>query len=834
MKALRNFVPLLLAVVLAACSSVLNNPSSTPAREITLDPSQSLVEGQLIIGYQQNEDPAQLAARIGASVLTDWPQISAALLQLPENIGVSKAESIFGNMRGVRYAQPNKVFWNEPEPSTAINPTGMLSPTAVIDDPDFDKQWQHRQLNTEAAWDLGTTGQDIRIGIHDSFVDHRHPDLVDNILYPGYDGFNSTLIEETTPHDGISDHGSSVAGSAAASANAIGGRGVAYEADIVPLNIADPVSGALVLDAIVDAAIFAVDGPDGAPGGTDRAPGTDPSSGPYVHIVNMSWGGGGYDQAVKDAMDYMLAFGVTLVTSAGNTPTQSYAEPAWHPGLITVAATNPNDERTGFSNRGNYLNVAAPGQNVWVTTTRSCVLATPDGSSCTAADADYTFISGTSFSSPFTAGVAALILDASAERDSSGNITNINLSPAQVRQVLEQSAYQPNGDIFNKDLGYGIVDAAAAVTMALDNSQWPAPGATLVVDAVLASDTSIGLSKVSLSLVPLDRDGPTEYTQTADGKFWVEGQGLFQEINPGRYLLTASGPHTATTGIEAATFEKVVDLQAGATTFVTAPLNVTLFDDLNEPNDAVAAATPATLGTTTRASLYNPSSGDDIDIYAISVTAGSSYRVNLETISGSFDTYLRVLAADGTTVIAENDNNQAQSLDSLVDFTATSTGTVYLEVTDISASDSPGNVYEMDIATFIGSETEPNGSADVSGATISNVDLGNAQAIAFGSAIDATLSSGTDDDIFAVTVTAGTTIVADVETLTDGDPDTMIAIYAADGSQVAFNDDFTGRESRVNYEVTADGTYYVLVVAWDNDTPATGNYGLTITSHVNP
>ena len=280
-------------------------------------------------------------------------------------------------------------------------------------------------MNSLEAWDEGVTGDGIRIGIHDDFIDHRHPDLVGNMFYPGFDGFKANelladgesfdsafedaQITPETPHDGTGNHGTSVAGTAAAVSNDIGGLGTAYGASIVPLAISEPENGGLVDTAIINSAVFAVIGPDLQPGGDDRAPGTDPETGPYVHVLNMSWGSDFYSQAIKDTMDFMLASGIVLVTSAGNTPTEGPSFPAWTPGLINVAATTAQDERTSFSNRGLHIDVAAPGENIWVPTTRGCIYATPDGSSCEGENA-YTYINGTSFSSPATAGAAALVL----------------------------------------------------------------------------------------------------------------------------------------------------------------------------------------------------------------------------------------------------------------------------------------------------------------------------------------------------------------------------------------------------------------------------------------
>ena len=846
MKSVRLLAALALTLALAACNLTTPTPKARADAPVTLDPTRSFVQGQLIVGYEDGVDIEKLAAKLGATVHKDWPHLQAALLNLPKGLAVAKAEATASRFRGLRYAHPNRVFW-QPVPSSGIDPLEALQ-SVEISDPQFGKQWMHRQLNTQAAWELGATGKGIRIGIHDTFMDHRHPDLVDNVFYPGYNGFTGELIVPETPHDGVSTHGTAVAGTAAAVGNDIGGRGVAYEASLVPLAINEPETGGLTLGAIVDAALFAADGPDGISpifGGLNRElPITDTDSAPgvngYVHIVNMSWGSDVYDQIDKDIMDYMLLHGITLVTSAGNTPTTGFSEPSWFPGLITVAATTPVGGRSIFSNRGKHINVGAPGVDVWTTYTRNCVLVTPDASSCdvNTPEVNYIFISGTSFSSPATAGVVALILDAAAERDAEGNITDIPLGPAQVRRILEETAFRPDdGEGFDEDVGYGIVNAEAAVRAAQDESRWPQAGGNVGVSALLASDESVGVPRVGLTLVPEgDTPGPLKYAQASNGLFFPQGQGLFLEITPGSYRLLAGGPHRATIGLEPDVAETTVTVTPDGFAFLDVPLAVEIFVDPFEPNDTVAEAAVVGVGTTSRGSLYNPDTDEDVDTYAVSVEAGTSYRVNTETVAGSPNTVVRVLGPDGTTVLVENDDNQEFTTDSLLDFTASATGTVYIEVRDFSGGSTPFNLYEIDIATLVGDETEPNGTAEVEGQNIESIDVSGAQDVTLGSALNAAIGpTATDADIFAVDLTAGVTVVADAETVESGAPDTMIGIYNEAGELVAFNDDYTGRESRVTYDVEMTGTFYIFVVSWDApNNGTTGNYSFSVTEHNNP
>ena len=185
LRSVKLGVAALLTLALAACS-LEATPGAQPEvnrPEVTLNADKGLVEGQLIIGYQEGVNPAELAAKLGATVETDWPQLNAALLKLPAKLSVAKAQASAARLKGLRYAEPNRVVWLEPA-GGGLNTTDLSTQTLDINDPEYDKQWMHRQMNSEAAWNQDVSGAGVRIGIHDEFMDHRHPDLVDNMFYP--------------------------------------------------------------------------------------------------------------------------------------------------------------------------------------------------------------------------------------------------------------------------------------------------------------------------------------------------------------------------------------------------------------------------------------------------------------------------------------------------------------------------------------------------------------------------------------------------------------------------------------------------------------------------
>ena len=189
----RFILALLSALALAACSTDVAAPtpdsgpveSQPDAPDVDVDKDQNLVEGQLIVGYAEGVDPADLAAKLGATVHTNWAQLDAALLNLPADLPVAKAEATASRLQGLRYAQPNRVVWQTPMRGDEVSKASLSAQDLDIDDPEYDRQWMHRQMKSEGAWEEGVSGAGVRIGIHDEFMDHRHPDLADNMFYPG-------------------------------------------------------------------------------------------------------------------------------------------------------------------------------------------------------------------------------------------------------------------------------------------------------------------------------------------------------------------------------------------------------------------------------------------------------------------------------------------------------------------------------------------------------------------------------------------------------------------------------------------------------------------------
>ncbi|KQV56444.1 MULTISPECIES: S8 family serine peptidase [unclassified Duganella] len=324
----------------------------------------------------------------------------------------------------------------------------LVDVAATSNDPYFGSEWHLNKIGAATAWDR-SQGAGVIIAIIDSGVDASHPDLAANMV-PGYN-----TIDNNTNSSDVCGHGTEVAGSAAAALNnALGVVGVAGKAKIMPirtgyLNSAGSCQGSY--SAIAAGITYAADH------------GARIANASYAYLPSSS--------AVVSASNYMKSKNGLVFVGAGNsninegfTPTDS---------MIAVSATDTYDAKASFSSYGSFVQLSAPGTNIY-TTTRG---------------GGYRMQAGTSFSSPIAAAVGALVMAA-----------NPSLTGAQVQNILFSTATDLGTSGRDIYFGYGRVNAAAAVAAAGSSTTVPVTDTTRPTVAIAspgASSTVSGIATVT-------------------------------------------------------------------------------------------------------------------------------------------------------------------------------------------------------------------------------------------------------------------------------------------------------------------------------------------------
>jgi subtilisin family serine protease len=313
----------------------------------------------------------------------------------------------------------------------------LLSVPAQADSIRDSQQWVFSMMNVPAAWQV-TEGEGVTVAVVDSGVDGRVSDLAGQVT-SGPD-FTGVRTKESNANWGV--HGTWMASLIAGHGHDDGSSGV--------LGIA-PRAHVLSVRVIPDRADPEYNTYEHEPETriqASLAAGIDYAVSSGAQVISMSIGYSSPSTVVRQALLNAFRRGVVVVASAGNSgsTTGTYHDgqapesfPADYPGVISVGAVNAGGTVAGFSSDNLSVQVAAPGVNV----------------PAQGRDGQYWYVSGTSPACALVAGVAALI-----------KARYPHLAPDLVAKAMTSTATdQPHGG-YDSQVGFGIVDAAAALVKA--------------------------------------------------------------------------------------------------------------------------------------------------------------------------------------------------------------------------------------------------------------------------------------------------------------------------------------------------------------------------------
>ena len=327
----------------------------------------------------------------------------------------------------------------QPEVEIA-HPNYCEYPDDIPNDPDYGRQWYWPIIESDPAWDITHGSEDIVIAIIDSGTSLTHPDLIGSIWmnseepingidddlngyiddYQGWDFVgNDNNPDNVNP---VNDHGTHVAGIAGAMTNnGIGAAGASWGCPLMICKVFSDNGGSAFVDDVAEAIYYA----------TDMG----------ASIINLSLGNNFGPEIERDAVYYAYSNNVAVFAAAGNGGADGLGDPEEHypaafEGAIAVGNSNKNEKKNDSSNYGPWVDFYAPGTKIYSTIPPT-------------AEKSYDSFTGTSMSSPLSAGYAGLLLSA-----------DPTLTPDQLVDRIKAGCdnFDKNNPLFRGNLSAGRIN----------------------------------------------------------------------------------------------------------------------------------------------------------------------------------------------------------------------------------------------------------------------------------------------------------------------------------------------------------------------------------------
>jgi len=277
--------------------------------------------------------------------------------------------------------------------------------TYSLDDSYLTERWGVTRIEAPQAWQITRGDQSIIVAVLDTGINKDNQDLADRVM----DEVNFT---NSPTSDDIYGHGTHMAGTIAA---------IAPECRLMNVKVADDM-GRCEPSVVARGIIWAVD--HGA------------------KIINLSLSMVA-SPTLEKAVNYAWSQGAILVAAAGNKGTSEPCYPAYYANCLAVAGTNSNNSLALLSSYGDWVDVAAPGFNIYSELPQN----------------QYGYKTGTSAAGSHVSGVAALVFSIAEDANGNGAVND------EVRWAIENSCTSIAGD----GMGQGLVNAFQAVTKTISS-----------------------------------------------------------------------------------------------------------------------------------------------------------------------------------------------------------------------------------------------------------------------------------------------------------------------------------------------------------------------------
>jgi thermitase len=305
--------------------------------------------------------------------------------------------------------------------SVAVLPFEPCSPTytsaVMASNDDYSgRQWAIPMTMAPQAWEVTSGANNVIIAVLDTGIDKQQEDLMGKVVA-------EVNFTDSPTADDVYGHGTHIAGVIAAAANNdVGIAGLAYNCSLMNVKVADD-QGRFDSAVAAKGVIWAVD--HGA------------------KVINMSLVNTEPSPALEQAVNYAWNKGAVIIAAAGNLVGDKIVYPAFYSNCIAVAATDSNDRVACWSSQGDWVDVAAPGVDIYSTLPGN----------------KYGNKSGTSMAAAHVSGLAGLLFALKSDKNSSGFVND------EVRAAIENGC-----DELNIGALKGRINAFHAVSRALTSN----------------------------------------------------------------------------------------------------------------------------------------------------------------------------------------------------------------------------------------------------------------------------------------------------------------------------------------------------------------------------